>query len=198
MTSIHKHPPREDRESTPSGVTTKLEVIVIPVSDVDRSKEFYRSLGWRVDADYIRDEFRVVQLTPPGSACSIVIGRGITAAEPGSVDGTQLTVDNIALARSEFIARGVAVSEPFHDIGSGHVARYLPQTDARWIPGADPGRISYASFVSFRDPDGNGWILQEITTRLPGRTSSASPAPSQAQSAGSHCPNPATTQGVTT
>jgi catechol 2,3-dioxygenase-like lactoylglutathione lyase family enzyme len=144
----------------------RLEVVVVPVSDVDRAKEFYLSLGCRQDADYVGgDDFRVVQLTPPGSACSIIIGTGITSAEPGSADGMMLVVRDIESARAQLIARGVDVSEPFHDVtGVFHHAG-----TAMRVEGLQPDRKSYASMASFSDPDGNGWMLQEITTRLPGR-----------------------------
>ena len=144
----------------------KLEVVVVPVSDVDRAKGFYAALGWRLDADFAGDGgFRVVQLTPPGSACSIIFGSGITAAEPGSADGLQLVVTDIEAARTELTDRGVEVSEVFHDAGgvfhhAGTVSR---------AAGPAPEHKTYGSFVSFRDPDGNGWLVQEVTTRLPGR-----------------------------
>jgi catechol 2,3-dioxygenase-like lactoylglutathione lyase family enzyme len=149
----------------------KLEVVVIPVSDVERAKRFYSNLGWRLDADFVRgDAFRVVQLTPPGSSCSIHVGTGITAAAPGSARGLYLVVSDIEAARAELVARGADVSEVFHRwVGEG------PQG------GRDPARRSYASYATFRDPDGNEWLLQEVTARLPGRvdaddTTFASPA----------------------
>ena len=144
----------------------KLEVVVVPVSDVDRAKAFYESLEWRLDADFVTgDDFRVVQLTPPGSECSIIIGKGITTAAPGSTQGLQLTVFDIEAAREELVGRGVEVSEAFHDAGgifhhAGSTAR---------VPGPAPDRQSYGSFVSFSDPDGNGWLIQEIKVRAPGR-----------------------------
>jgi len=144
----------------------RLEVVVVPVSDVDRAKAFYQMLGWRLDADIAGAEgFRVVQLTPPGSACSIIIGSGLTSAAPGSAEGLQLVVDDIEAARAELTGRGVEASEVFHDSGgvfhhAGQVAR---------VTGPAPDHESYGSFVSFHDPDGNGWFIQEITTRLPGR-----------------------------
>jgi catechol 2,3-dioxygenase-like lactoylglutathione lyase family enzyme len=145
---------------------TKLEVVVIPVSDVDRAKQFYESLGWRLDANIaIDDGYRVVQLTPPGSACSIIFGTGLTAAEPGSFEGLQLSVSNIEETRADLIARGVDVSEIFHDTtGVFHHAG-----TAGRVGGAAPEHASYGSFAAFSDPDGNGWLLQEIRTRLPGR-----------------------------
>jgi catechol 2,3-dioxygenase-like lactoylglutathione lyase family enzyme len=147
-------------------VQMRLEVVVIPVSDVDRAKEFYERLGWRLDADVVTsDDFRVIQLTPPGSPCSIIFGTGITTAAPGSADGLYLVVDDIEAARAELIEHGVQVSEVFHDAGG---VFHHAGTTAR-LPGPDPIRTSYASFASFNDPDGNGWMLQEVTTRLPGR-----------------------------
>ena len=144
----------------------RLEVVVIPVSDVDRAKEFYERLGWRLDADVVTgDDFRVIQLTPPGSPCSIIFGTGITTAAPGSADGLYLVVDDIEAARAELSEHGVQVSEVFHDAGG---VFHHAGTTAR-LPGPDPDRTSYASFASFSDPDGNGWMLQEVTTRLPGR-----------------------------
>ena len=144
----------------------RLEVVVLPVSDVDRAKEFYERLGWRLDADVVNgDDFRVIQLTPPGSPCSIIFGTGITTAAPGSADGLYLVVDDIEAARAELSAHGVQVSEVFHDAGG---VFHHAGTTAR-LPGPDPDRTSYASFASFSDPDGNGWMLQEVTTRLPGR-----------------------------
>lgn len=144
----------------------KLEVVVIPVADVDRSKDFYETLGWRLDADFPGDNgFRVVQLTPPGSAASIIFGQGVSLAEPGSVQGLYLIVYDIEAARAELIERGVEVSEIFHDIGG---IFHHAGTEGR-VPGPDPKRGDYASYASFRDPDGNGWILQEVRVRLPGR-----------------------------
>jgi catechol 2,3-dioxygenase-like lactoylglutathione lyase family enzyme len=144
----------------------KLEVVVLPVSDVDRAKQFYLGLGWREDADFVTDEsFRVVQLTPPGSPCSIIFGTGITSAVPGSVQNLLLAVGDVEKARAELVDRGATVSEVYHDAGG---VFFHAGTEAR-VPGPDPDRRSYASFASFSDPDGNGWVLQELTTRLPGR-----------------------------
>jgi catechol 2,3-dioxygenase-like lactoylglutathione lyase family enzyme len=140
-------------------VDLKLEVVVLPVSDVDRAKRFYEGLGWRLDADFVGEDWRAVQLTPPGSPCSIHFGKGVTMAVPGSVQGLFLIVDDIEAARAELIAKGADVSEPFH---------YGGILGPR-LPGLDPERRSYASYASFSDPDGNGWLLQEIKTRLPGR-----------------------------
>ena len=144
----------------------RLEVVVVPVSDVDRARRFYESLGWRLDADFlVEDGYRVVQLTPPGSGCSIIFGEGLTSAEPGSFEGLQLSCYDIDAARAKLVAAGVEVSEPFHDAtGVFHHAG----TERR-VTGAAPGHADYGSFVSFSDPDGNGWLLQEIKTRLPGR-----------------------------
>jgi catechol 2,3-dioxygenase-like lactoylglutathione lyase family enzyme len=144
----------------------KLEVVVIPVSDVDRAEEFYKSLGWRLDADFTVDEtFRVVQLTPPGSPTSVIFGTHVTDQAPGTAQGLQLVVDDVVAARAELLERGASASEVFHDAGG---VFHHGGTAAR-VPGPDPGRSSYGSFVSFEDPDRNGWILQEVTTRLPGR-----------------------------
>jgi len=147
-------------------VDMKLEVVVIPVSDVDRAKKFYGSLGWRLDADFATsDQFRVVQFTPPGSPCSIIVGQGITSAAPGSAQGLHLIVSDIVAARAELVDRGVEVSELFHDVGG--VFHHEGQEGR--LSGPHPQRRSYASFASFSDPDGNGWLFQEVTTRLPGR-----------------------------
>jgi catechol 2,3-dioxygenase-like lactoylglutathione lyase family enzyme len=147
-------------------VDMKLEVVVVPVSDVDRAKAFYQSLGWRLDADVPGEGgFRVVQLTPPGSACSIIFGSGVTSAPPGSADGLQLVVTDIEAARAEVIGRGVVVSDVFHDAGG---VFHHAGTEAR-APGPAPEHETYGSFASFSDPDGNSWFIQEVTTRLPGR-----------------------------
>jgi catechol 2,3-dioxygenase-like lactoylglutathione lyase family enzyme len=144
----------------------KLEVVVVPVSDVDKAKDFYQGLGWRLDADFTEgDDFRVVQLTPPGSQCSIIFGTGITSAAPGSADGLQLVATDVAAARDELIGRGAEVSEVFHDAGG---VFHHAGTEGR-AAGPAPGHQSYGSFISFSDPDGNGWYVQEVTTRLPGR-----------------------------
>ncbi|MBD1848375.1 VOC family protein [Cyanobacteria bacterium FACHB-63] len=144
----------------------KLEVVVIPVADVDRSIDFYKTLGWRLDADFPGENgFRVVQLTPPGSECSIIFGKGVSLAEPGSVQGLYLIVYDIEAARAELVERGVEVSEVFHDIGG---IFHHSGTEGR-VPGPDPKRRDYASYASFSYPDGNGWVLQEVKTRLPGR-----------------------------
>jgi catechol 2,3-dioxygenase-like lactoylglutathione lyase family enzyme len=138
----------------------KLEVVVIPVSDVERAKRFYSNLGWRLDADFIvGDTFRGVQFTPPGSPCSIHFGKGITSAAPGSARGLYLVVSDIAAARAELVGRGADVGEIFHLAGPGPPP----------LSGRDPERHSYASHATFSDPDGNTWLLQEVTARLPGR-----------------------------
>ena len=147
----------------------KLEVVVIPVSDVDRAKAFYGNLGWRLDIDFAGGpDFRVVQLTPPGSACSSIFGKGVTAARPGSIDRLLLAVSDIDAARKDLRARDIDVSEVFHDAGGGPGGGFYADTKAR-APGRDPQGRSYASYASFSDPDGNVWMLQELTTRLPGR-----------------------------
>ena len=149
-------------------VDMKLEVVVIPVSDVDRAKEFYGGLGWRLDADFAFDNgFRVVQFTPPNSGCSIQFGTNITSAAPGSAHGLYLIVSDIEAARDELAAHGVEVSEVFHAGTSG--AQFQPPGTSGRVGGRDPEGRSYFSFASFEDPDGNGWLLQEIQTRLPGR-----------------------------
>ena len=146
-------------------VETKIEVVVIPVSDVDRAKRFYEGLGWRLDADFAKGDWRVVQLTPPGSPCSVFIGKGLSTAAPGSVQGTFLIVEDVVAARAALAGRGVDVSEVFHF--EGNLIRVSEKSGR--LPGPDPKRGSYFSFASFSDPDGNSWLLQEITTRLPGR-----------------------------
>jgi catechol 2,3-dioxygenase-like lactoylglutathione lyase family enzyme len=144
----------------------RLEVIVLPVSDVDRAKAFYRSIGFREDLDFASGEgFRVVQFTPPGSGASIVFGDGITDRLAGSVRGLQLVVPDIEAARARLTARGVDVTEVFHDIG-GVFYHHSPAFE---IPGADPNGRDYASFARFNDPDGNGWVLQQVKARAPGR-----------------------------
>jgi catechol 2,3-dioxygenase-like lactoylglutathione lyase family enzyme len=152
-------------------VDLKLEVVVIPVSDVDRAKRFYGDLGWRLDADFAFDSgLRVVQFTPPGSGCSIQFGTKITSAAPGSVQDLYLVVSDIEAARSELAARGAAISEVFHPVAPG--AWFKPAGSGGHLSGAAPDHGSYFSFATFSDPDGNGWLLQEITTRLPGRGTS--------------------------
>lgn len=144
--------------SQTQGVDMKLEVVTLPVSDVDRVKSFYQNLGWRLDADFVLgDDIRAVQLTPPHSECSIAFGKGLTTAEPGSAQRFELVVSDIEAAREDLISRGVEVSELFHRDENG------------LAPGPDPERRSYFTYASFSDPDGNSWVLQEITERLPGR-----------------------------
>jgi catechol 2,3-dioxygenase-like lactoylglutathione lyase family enzyme len=152
--------------TTPGVLEMRLEVVVVPVSDVDRAKRFYQALGWRQDADFTSGEgFRVVQMTPPGSQCSVILGTGITSAEPGSADSLVLVVYDIDAARDDLAGRGVEVSEVFHDVGG---VFHHAGTEGR-AAGPDSQGRSYASWASFSDPDGNGWLLQEITARLPGR-----------------------------
>jgi catechol 2,3-dioxygenase-like lactoylglutathione lyase family enzyme len=165
-------PARESAAARPEKVAhaTKLEVIVIPVSDVDRAKNFYAGLGWRLDADFASgDDFRVIQFTPPGSGCSVIFGKNVTAAAPGSAQGLYLIVSDIEAARRELIGHGVEVSETFHGDGvyAGSDEPYL--FGRHRVTGPDPQHGSYRSFASFHDPDGNGWLFQEITARLPGR-----------------------------
>jgi catechol 2,3-dioxygenase-like lactoylglutathione lyase family enzyme len=155
-------------------VDMKLEVVVIPVSDLDRAKGFYLKLGWRLDIDVAAgDDFRAMQFTPPGSGCSIILGKNVTAAAPGSAQGLYLIVSDIEAARNELLRRGVEVSEVFHN-GGVHVGPDEPYMFGRVrVSGPDSNRGSYRSFASFTDPDGNGWLLQEVTTRLSGRIDSA-------------------------
>jgi predicted enzyme related to lactoylglutathione lyase len=152
----------------------KLEVVVVPVSDVERAKEFYGGLGWRLDADFPFDNgFRVVQFTPPGSGCSVQFGSNITSAEPGSAQGLYLCVSDIDAARDELVAHGADVSEVFHPGTPG--AQFQADGSGR-VSGPAPDHATYSSFATFSDPDGNGWLLQEITTRLPGRVDAAETA----------------------
>jgi catechol 2,3-dioxygenase-like lactoylglutathione lyase family enzyme len=152
-------------------VDTKLEIVVIPVSDASRAKEFYVKLGWRLDADYDNGkDFRVIQFTPPGSGCSVIFGKNVTGAAPGSAQGLYLIVSDIAAAREELLGRGAEVSEVFHGAAGVYAGPDEPYLFGRLrVSGPDPDHGSYRSFASFHDPDGNGWLLQEITTRLPGR-----------------------------
>jgi catechol 2,3-dioxygenase-like lactoylglutathione lyase family enzyme len=156
--------------ASPFRVDLKFEIVVIPVSDVDRAKEFYAKLGWRFDIDSgLNNEYRLVQFTPPGSACSIIFGKNVTTATPGSVQGLYLIVSDIEAAREELLSRGVEVSDAFH----GEVGVYDGQDEPylfgrRRVHGSDPDHRSYRSYASFDDPDGNRWLLQEVTTRLPG------------------------------
>ena len=168
---------RSDASGTASVkiVDLKLEVVVIPVSDVDRAKEFYGRLGWRLDADFPFDNgFRVVQFTPPGSGCSIQFGTNITSAAPGSAQGLYLIASDIEAARDELVARGAQVSEVFHAGTPG--AQFQPDGTSGRVSGPAPDHASYSSFATFSDLDGNGWLLQNITTRLPGRIDAAETA----------------------
>jgi catechol 2,3-dioxygenase-like lactoylglutathione lyase family enzyme len=161
-------------EASAAKVDMKLEIVVLPVSDVDRAKAFYGKLGWRVDADFDNGkDFRVVQLTPPGSGCSVIFGKNVTAAAPGSAQGLYLIVPDIKAARDNLLRRGVEVSEVFHGGGDVFAGRDEPYLFGRIrVNGPDPEHRSYRSFASFKDPDGNGWLFQEITARLPGRIDS--------------------------
>ena len=150
----------------------KLEAVVIPVSDVDRAKDFYTSLGWRLDADFAFDTgFRVVQFNPPGSPAAIQFGRQITTAEPGSGQGLYLVVSDVQAARDQIAARGIEIGEVFHPVEPG--AQFVPGRESGRAAGPAPDGASYGSFATFADPDGNTWLLQEVTTRLPGRIDSA-------------------------
>jgi catechol 2,3-dioxygenase-like lactoylglutathione lyase family enzyme len=153
----------------------KLEVVVIPVSDVDRAKEFYAKLGWRLDADFAHgDDWRVIQFTPPGSGCSVIFGKNVTAAAPGSAQGLYLIVSDIEAARDELLRRGVEISKVFRGAEDVYAGTDEPYLFGRVrVSGPDPEHRSYRSFASFSDPDGNGWLFQELTTRLPGRIDSA-------------------------
>ena len=170
----------EDRSSDANGtasvgsVDTKLEVIVIPVSDVDRAKEFYGRLGWRLDADRaVGDNFRLIQFTPPGSGCSVQFGTNLTSAEPGSAQALLLTVSDIEAAQDELVRRGVEVSEVYH-CAAGTACRFRDGEGVfQRVDGPVPDHTSYSSFASFSDPDGNSWLFQEVTARLPGRVDPA-------------------------
>jgi catechol 2,3-dioxygenase-like lactoylglutathione lyase family enzyme len=146
-------------------VNMRLEIVIIPVSDVDRAKRFYSDLGWRLDIDHAaRDDYRVIQFTPPGSECSIIFGKNVTAAAPGSMQGLHLIVSDIEAARQDLLHRGVEISAPFHDAGG-----VFHHADGRGVAtGPNPQRSSYASYASFSDPDGNVWVFQEVTARLSG------------------------------
>ena len=161
-------------DTSAARVDMKLEVVVIPVSDVDRAKEFYAKLGWRLDADFAAgNDWRAVQFTPPGSGCSVIFGKNVTPAAPGSAQGLYLIVSDIEAARDELLRRGVKASEVFHGGGNVYAGSDEPYLFGRLrVSGPDPEHHSYRSHVSFSDPDGNGWLLQEVTTRLPGRIDS--------------------------
>ena len=162
-------------KASPSRADMKFEIVVIPVSDVDRAKEFYARLGWRLDADFDSGkDFRVMQFTPPGSGCSVIFGKNVTAAAPGSAQGLYLIVSDIQAARKELLGRGVEISEVFHDAAGVYAGKDEPYLFGRHrVSGPDPDHRSYRSFASFSDPDGNGWLFQEVTTRQPGRIDSA-------------------------
>ena len=154
------------------GMDMKFEIVVIPVADAERAKRFYGDLGWRLDADFASDDgsYRVIQFTPPGSACSVIFGTNVTAAAPGSAQGLYLIVSDIEAARKELLDRGVDIGEVFHDASGVYAGSDEPYLFGRVrVSGPHPERGSYRSFASFRDPDGNGWLLQEITQRLAGR-----------------------------
>jgi catechol 2,3-dioxygenase-like lactoylglutathione lyase family enzyme len=162
--------PRKD--ATIATVSMKLEAVVIPVSDVDRAKEFYGMLGWRLDADFRFDSgFRIVQFTPPGSGCSVQFGTNITTAVPGSARGLYLVASDIEAARKELAGHAVDVSDVFHARTPG--AQFQPDGTGDRVKGPSPDDATYSSFATFSDPDGNGWLLQEVTTRLPGRVDPA-------------------------
>ncbi|MFM0337007.1 VOC family protein [Paraburkholderia fungorum] len=158
-------PKQSDQAVEPLGALPfdmTLEIVIVPVSDVDRAKHFYRALGWRLDLDFKGDEYRVIQFTPPGSGCSIMFGSNMTTAAPGSAQGLHLVVSDLEAARTELLRRGIEISEPFHDPGG-----VFHHADGKGVvSGMNPTRQSYASYASFSDPDGNGWVLQEITARL--------------------------------
>jgi len=157
------------RSPSPAIIPYRLEVVVIPVADYDRAKDFYVGLGWRLDADVQgEDGYRLMQVTPPGSNTSIIFGTQVTAARPGSFDGLLLVVDDIDAARADLLSRGVEVSELFHDVKGGLGAGFHPGNEGR-APGPDPQGRSYATHASFQDSEGNRWVLQEIKERLPGR-----------------------------
>jgi predicted enzyme related to lactoylglutathione lyase len=165
--------PQHDTTGTASAASydMRVEVVTVPVADVERAWEFYQKLRWRLDADVARDGFRLVQLTPPGSGCSIQFGTNLTPAEPGSAQGLYLVVADIEAARNGLLAAGVEVSEVFHEGMLGD--RFAPPGGSGRVSGPAPERSSYGSFATFSDPDGNTWLLQEVTSRLPGRVDSA-------------------------
>jgi catechol 2,3-dioxygenase-like lactoylglutathione lyase family enzyme len=168
MSSTQMSSEQATRTPTPAAVDLKLEVVMLPVSDVERAKRFYQGLGWRLDADFAFDNgLRVIQLTPPGSGCSIQFGTDVTSAAPGSAQGLYLVVSDIEAAREELVARGAEVSEIFHPATPG--AQFQREDTSGRVSGPAPDHASYRSFATFNDPDGNTWLLQEIKTRLPGR-----------------------------
>ena len=175
MSTTEVHSDNATGTAVAAKVDMKFEIVVIPVSDVDRAKEFYGRLGWRLDADYDNGkDFRVIQFTPPGSGCSVIFGKNVTAAAPGSAQGLYLIVSDIEAARKELLGRGIQISQVFHDAGGVYAGADEPYLFGRLrVSGPDPEHRSYRSFASFHDPDGNGWLFQELTTRLPGRIDSA-------------------------
>jgi catechol 2,3-dioxygenase-like lactoylglutathione lyase family enzyme len=169
MSSVQVNSEGEARTAEAAVVDMKLEVVVIPVSDVDRAKEFYSRLGWRLDADVATGEdFRLIQFTPPGSGCSVHFGTNLTSAAPGSAQALHLIVDDIKAARNGLVGSGIKASQVFH-CATGFACRYGGADTPGRVNGPAPDRLSYGSFVSFSDPDGNSWLFQEVTTRLPGR-----------------------------
>ena len=171
--AVRTNDPTSDAKA--ATVDMKFEIVVIPVSDVDRAKEFYGRIGWRLDADFVSGkDYRVIQFTPPGSGCSIIFGNNVTAAAPGSAQGLYLIVSDIAAARAELLGRGVEISDVFHDAAGVYAGTDEPYLFGRLrVKGPDPDHRSYRSFASFRDRDGKGWLFQEVTTRLPGRVDPA-------------------------
>ena len=172
MSNIAMHSEHVVESSGSVPFDMKLEIVIIPVTDVDRAKRFYSDLGWRLDIDFKEgDDYRVIQLTPPGSGCSVMFGKNMTEAAPGSVQGLHLIVSDIEVARNELLRRGIQISEPFHDTGG-----VFHHADGKCVvSGLNPRRQSYASYASFSDPDGNGWLLQEITVRLSGDIEAGDP-----------------------
>jgi catechol 2,3-dioxygenase-like lactoylglutathione lyase family enzyme len=188
MSSTPAH--SEDEVKTSGGIAfdMKLEIVILPVTDVDRAKRFYTDLGWRLDIDFTSgDDYRVIQFTPPGSGCSVMFGKNMTSAAPGSIQGLHLIVSDIDLALGELRRRGIAVSEPFHDTGG--VFHHADRTGV--VSGMNPHRQSYASYASFSDPDGNGWVLQEVTVRLSGDISVDDPRFTSEVLHAIHAPTPA-------
>jgi catechol 2,3-dioxygenase-like lactoylglutathione lyase family enzyme len=169
MTTTEDRKSEADSAARAGRSDMKLEVLVIPVSDVDRAKEFYTRLGWRLDADLGGAEFRLVQITPPGSGCSIQFGTNLIAAEPGSAQGLLLAVADVEAARAELVSRGVEVMPAFHCANSGACRFRDGAGRYERVTGPAPEHATYSTFATFTDPDGNGWVLQEVTQRLPGR-----------------------------
>jgi catechol 2,3-dioxygenase-like lactoylglutathione lyase family enzyme len=167
MSTTEDRSPEATGQANVGSVDMKLEVVVIPVSDVERAKDFYASLGWRLDADRTAEHFRLIQFTPPGSGCSIQFGTNLISAAPGSAQGSCLTVSDIEATHNQLVGQGIDVSEVFHEGMPG--ARFHDAEVNGRVSGPAPGHASYGSFVSLRDPDGNGWLFQEVTVRLAGR-----------------------------